>query len=255
MQIVQDLLKQFLKKEPFITKVKKIYDFVFDLMVIYPCYKIFAWFVAFRFQQATYCYFLSPYNFTWENERIIEVPIIWRLVNEGEEKKILEVGNVLSHYFRINHDVVDKYEKTGRVINEDITYFQPNHKYDLIVSISTFEHIGFDEDPRDTGKILVAIKNIRNLLALGGRAVITLPLGYHPELDDLLKEEKIQFDEKYCMKRISRLNSWVEVKWDTVRNPTYDKPFRFANWLFVGVINNHSAVENHQRHNSRNLCQ
>ena len=26
------------------------------------------------------------------------------------KKKILEVGNVLSHYFRINHDVVDKYE-------------------------------------------------------------------------------------------------------------------------------------------------
>lgn len=171
------------------------------------------------------------------------------------KKKNLEVGNVLSHYFRINHDVVDKYEKTGRVINEDITYFQPNHKYDLIVSISTFEHIGFDENPMDPDKILVAIKNIRNLLALAGRAVITLPLGYHPELDDLLKEEKMQFDEKYCMKRISRLNSWVEVKWDTVRNPTYDKPFRFANWLFVGVINNHSAVENHQRHNSLNLCQ
>ena len=89
------------------------------------------------------------------------------------------------------------------------------------------------------------LKNIRNLFTLTGRAIITLPLGYHPELDDLLKEEKMQFDVKYCMKRISRLNSLVEVKWDTVRNPTYDKPFRFANWLFVGVINNHSAAENH----------
>lgn len=240
MQIIRDLLNQFLKKEPLLTKVKKIYDFMFDLMVIYPYYKIFAWFVTFRFQQAAYSYFLSPYNFTWENERIIEVPIIWRLVKESKEKNILEVGNVLSHYFRINHDVVDKYEKTGGVINKDITYFQSNHKYDLIISISTFEHIGFDENPRDSYKILVAIKNIRNLLTLTGRAIITLPLGYHPELDDLLKEEKIQFDEKYCMKRISRLNSWVEVKWDTVYNPTYDKPFRFANWLFIGVINSRS---------------
>ena len=48
--------------------------------------------------------------------------------------------------------------KTGRVINEDITYFQPNHKYDLIVSISTFEHIGFDEDPRDTVKFWLLLK-------------------------------------------------------------------------------------------------
>lgn len=244
MQIVQDLLKQFLKKEPFITKVKKIFDFMFDLMVIYPYYRIFRWFAAFTFQQAMYYYCLSPFNFTWENERIIEVPIIWKLVKESNGGKILEVGNVLSHYFRINHDVVDKYEKACGVINEDITYFQPNHKYDLIVSISTFEHIGFDENPRDPNKILDAIKNIRNLLTLAGKAVITLPLGYHSELDDLLKEGKIQFDEKYCMKRISRLNSWVEVKWDVVRNPTYDRPFRFANWLLIGVINSHSAGKN-----------
>ncbi len=106
----------------------------------------------------------------------------------------------------------------------------------LIVRISTFEHIGFDENPRDPGKILAAIENTRNLLALAGRAIITLPLGYNSELDDLIREEKILFDEKYYMKRISRLNSWVEVKWDAVCAPAYDKPFRFANWLFIGLL-------------------
>lgn len=241
MPIIQDLLNHLLKKEPILKKVKKIYDFIFDLAVVYLYYKIFRSFAVFKFQQVSYHYFLSSYNFTWENERIIEVPIIWRLVKESYGEKILEVGNVLSHYFCVKHDVVDKYEKTGGVINEDITYFQPNHKYDLIVSISTFEHIGFDEPPKDPHKIIDAIKNVRNLLAPGGKAVITLPLGYHSELDNLLREEKIQFDEKYCLKRISRLNSWQEVKWDGVHNPTYDEPFRFANWLLVGVINNYSV--------------
>lgn len=241
MPIIQDLLNHLLKKEPIPKKVKKIYDFVFDLVIVYPYYTIFRSCLGFTFRSATYRYFLSPYNFTWENERIIEVPIIWRLVKESYGKKILEVGNVLSHYFCVNHDVVDKYEKTGRVINKDIIDFQPRYKYDLIVSISTFEHIGFDEPSKDPNKIMDAIKNVRNLLAPGGKAVITLPLGYHSELDNLLREEKILFDEKYCMKRISRLNSWVEVNWDVVRDPTYDEPFRFANWLLVGVINNYSV--------------
>ena len=31
MQIIQDLLRQFLRKEPFIAKVKKIYDFMFTI--------------------------------------------------------------------------------------------------------------------------------------------------------------------------------------------------------------------------------
>jgi hypothetical protein len=34
----------------------------------------------------------------------------------------LEVGNVLNHYFKLNHDVIDKYEKGKNVKNIDITY-------------------------------------------------------------------------------------------------------------------------------------
>lgn len=241
MPIVKDLLSHFFKREPIVTKAKKIYDFIFDLVVICPYYKIFKSSSVFTFQQVVYHYFLSPHNFTWENERIVEVPIILRVVKENYGKRVLELGNVLSHYFCINHDVVDKYEKANSIINKDIVDFRPDHKYDLIVSISTFEHFGFNEyagDTKDHNKILDAIKKVKSLLASGGKAVITLPLGYNPELDKLLKEKKTLFNEKYCMKRISRLNSWIEVNWDDVHEATYDKPFRFGNWLLIGVINN-----------------
>lgn len=238
MPIIQELLKHLFKKEPVLKKVQKIYDFIFDLTIVYPYYKIFKSLAVFKFQQSSYYYFLNPYNFTWENERIVEVPIIWKLVKENYGRKIIEVGNVLSRYFCVNHDVVDKYEKTNGIINKDIIDFQPRGKYDLIVSISTFEHIGFDEIPKDPNKILAAIKKVRDMLAPGGKAVITLPLGYHSDLDSLLKEERIMFDEKYYMRRISRLNSWVEVDSSVVCEPRYDKPFRFANWLLIGVIRN-----------------
>jgi hypothetical protein len=81
------------------------------------------------------------------------------------------VGNVLSHYFSVNHDVVDKYEKAEGVINRDIIDFHPSKEYDLIISISTLEHVGWDEDIsdhkilHDPSKILRAIENLRGLLA------------------------------------------------------------------------------------------
>ena len=45
--------------------------------------------------------------------------------------ELLEIGNVLSHYFKWDHDVVDKYEKVEGVINEDVVDFRPSKKYDI----------------------------------------------------------------------------------------------------------------------------
>lgn len=70
---------------------------------------------------------------------------------------MLEVGNVLSHYFPIHHDIVDKYEVCPGVINQDIADFLPQEKYDLILSISTVEHVGWDEQPQEPTKLLQVI--------------------------------------------------------------------------------------------------
>src|SRR5713226_728772 len=63
----------------------------------------------------TYQYFYDDYNLTWCNERTVEIPIIWRAVCENKERRVLEVGNVLSHYFSTSHLVVDKYERNPKV--------------------------------------------------------------------------------------------------------------------------------------------
>ena len=44
------------------------------------------------------------------------------------------------------HDVLDKYEKGNNVINDDVVSFSTEVKYDLIVSVSTLEHVGWDEN-------------------------------------------------------------------------------------------------------------
>ena len=159
------------------------------------------------------------------------------MLREYPEQKILEVGNVLSHYFSVNHDILDKYEKAYGVINQDVINFQPAKKYDLIVSISTLEHVGWDESPREPMKILQAIENLKNLLAPGGKMVITLPLGYNSEMDSLLKENKIQFTRMYYLKRSSRGNKWTETNWqDVVNNAKYNYSFYYANALVVGIF-------------------
>ena len=57
-----------------------------------------------------------------------------------------------------------------------------------IVSISTIEHVGWDETPRGLNKIPLALENLTGCLASGGEIVVTLPLGYNAYLDKLLKE-------------------------------------------------------------------
>jgi len=149
---------------------------------------------TFTLQGQTYRYFYHPYNTTWKNERAVEIPIILEKIQfyHYQGGRILEVGNVLSHYVHFQHDIVDKYDKTTGVINQDVVDFQPlseNDKYDLIVSISTIEHVGWDETPRDPKKIPLALENLATkCLAPGGEIVVTLPIGYNAYLDKLLKE-------------------------------------------------------------------
>jgi hypothetical protein len=99
----------------------------------------------FSFNGQKYAYFIHEYNTTYKNERAVEIPIFKNILDANSNKKILEIGNVLSHYFKINHKVVDKYEKSPGVINKDALTYQSKNKYDLILAISTFEHIGFDD--------------------------------------------------------------------------------------------------------------
>ena len=72
------------------------------------------------------------------------------------------------------------------MINEDIIDFDPGRRYALIVSVSTLEHVGWDEDePRDPEKVLRAIERLRELLTPSGELLFTVPHGWQTDLDGL----------------------------------------------------------------------
>ena len=194
---------------------------------------------TFMFLGKSYEYSSHEYNETWKNERTIEVPIIWEYVKEYKGKNILEVGNVLSHYFTVDHDVVDKDEVANRVINQDVVDYKPDKKYDLIVSISTMEHIGHFENPGSwvqPQKILVALQNLKNLLSPYGQIIITFGMGYNYLLDAHVKLGNIKFSKMACMRRISKDNEWEETEFGKIKNDEYGKPFNGSNNLVVGFL-------------------
>jgi hypothetical protein len=149
--------------------------------------------------------------------------------------RILEVGNVLSHYFTIHHDVVDKYEVAPGVINQDIVGFIPTERYDLILSISTLEHVGWDETAREPAKLLQAIEHLRNqCLAPGGQIVASLPVGYNEFFDGLLRDGKSPFTQQHFLKRVSKRNYWVESDWNGCKNAAYGRFVAHA--IIIGTI-------------------
>jgi hypothetical protein len=64
----------------------------------------------------------------------------------------------------------------------------------LIVSITTLEHVGWDETLHDDVKIVRAIENLRSLVRPNGvMIIVTFPLGYNFAIDKVLKDRVIQF--------------------------------------------------------------
>lgn len=165
---------------------------------------------SFVFRGKEYRYFFHPYNLSWMNERAVEIPVIRSEMSGFEEDAILEVGNVLSHYGAVSHEVLDKYEQANGVINEDAVDYDPGRKYDMVICISTLEHIGRDENGEHGAKALAALDNIEGLLKPGGKLVASVPIGHNQAVDDLVLREDRLFNWISFMRRTSSNNQWEE---------------------------------------------
>lgn len=198
---------------------------------------------TFDFLGSSHAYFIHPYHRTWTTERAVEIPIaLHALSGLREGADVLEVGNVLSHYPdglrlvpRFRYTVVDKFERAPGVVNEDILEFTPPRRIDLVLSISTLEHVGWDEG-KDPGRWRAAVARLVDSLAARGRLLATMPVGYNPDVDRCLREGKLPFDDVHYLKRISRDNRWREAPLDEVKEAKYGSPYPSANAILVGSL-------------------
>jgi len=201
--------------------------------------------MSFTFQGESYDYCRGKYNAAWTNERCVEVPIIYSKVCAHRPQRVLEIGNVLQHYYDVHHDILDKYEKAPGVVNQDVVDFQPVHDYDLIVSISTFEHIGRDgleTSQRDDAKVIHALENVWKWLSPTGAAWITMPLGYARPLDQFWRSGMLGFSKEYYMHLVKRAEGTWEQGSTAIWEQGFEEqvelqyPFDHVVWLLIGVM-------------------
>jgi hypothetical protein len=197
----------------------------------------------FTFQGEQLPYTLHRYNCTYRNERTVEISIARWFLAAGRTGRMLEVGNVLAHYGVTGHTVVDKYETVAGVLNQDIIGYTPDHPFDTVVAISTLEHIGWDDEPREPEKVLQAIDAVRCCVAPGGRLLVTLPIGYNPMLDDALRSGAVQMQRETWLVRENRSNDWRETDRDEALGREYGRPFRNANALCIGTEHRRTAAD------------
>ena len=180
----------------------------------------------------------SFYNTSFFNERTVEIPMVKEIISSYKRNNFLEIGNVLQHYnYPESRVIVDKYEVSQNVINEDIETYSTQTKFNLIVSISTLEHVGLDEGEMlpDKDKLQRCILNIsNNLLAKEGVLIVTLPVNYNENVDKFIRENTI-FQEKFFMKKDSLLlNTWKKVSFDDLTVKNRSKPILIED-VFFGI--------------------
>jgi SAM-dependent methyltransferase len=189
----------------------------------------------FTFAGRRYPYQYHRYKWSWLTERAVEVPIAQAVVDRNAGRRVLEVGNVLSHYGPQDHVIVDKYEQQAGVLNRDVFDLDDLGQFDLIVVVSTIEHVGRDEEPRDPDKAVQALHRIQELLAPGGELLLTVPVGYHDGLDAALSRGEFDFAHTSALRRVGPTR-WVEAAPEEVWGLPYDFLLYSARAVFVGQM-------------------
>jgi SAM-dependent methyltransferase len=156
-------------------------------------------------------YLYHRYKRSWLTERAVEVPVAQAEVDRSAGGRILEVGHVLGHYGPSAHVVVDKYEEAPGVLNLDVLDLGDLGPFDLIVAVSTLEHVGHDESPRDPAAAPRAVAALRERLAPGGRLLVTVPAGYNAAFDTALREGTIATHSLTALRRVGAGTRWQQV--------------------------------------------
>lgn len=194
---------------------------------------------GFELDGVAYSYLFHHYNLTWDNERAVELPLAAAALQRRGGGSVLEVGNVLHNYLSAEElparrRVIDKYERAPGVENSDVVDHVPAAPYDLIVSLSTIEHVGQDEEPREPEKAIRALEAMHAWLAPGGELLVTVPLGHNPALDEAVLGDSLPFQSLRFMRRVDAANRWVQAEASEVAGARYGAPYPFANAIAVG---------------------
>jgi SAM-dependent methyltransferase len=127
-------------------------------------------------------------------ERVIEIP--WALSRYAGERHVLDIGSSFALPFYLDElralgiaelhgvDLAPRAIGGVRMTRADVRAMPfPDGFFDLVLCVSTIEHIGFVNDiygvdaPKEPHGDIAALREIRRTLAADGRVVVTVPFG------------------------------------------------------------------------------
>jgi hypothetical protein len=173
--------------------------------------------------------YLPLHRWYWRTERAVELPLAEGTIRQYDPATVLEVGNVLGNVGIHGQTVVDKYEVAPGVINVDIIDYDPGRTFELVVSVSTLEHVGWDETPRDSSRAVAALEAMSRL---GRDLFVTIPVGYQRPLEPAFIDGP--FDEVLLFVRTSRLPRWELRPLADVSKVRFGGPYAAGNGILVG---------------------
>lgn len=161
-------------------------------------------------------YLREGHNYAGQNERAIEVPLGLHFIQDFPDA--VEVGAVLPYYRRTTHTVIDLVDALATVSMDALDFDFGERP---ILSISSLEHFGFgDFSNVDVTAIPRFLKKLRK------NYLLTVPLGYNPLCDSLIKNLPVTYYSRKDWK-----NTWERV--DAPIYTTYNTPFPWANTIAV----------------------
>lgn len=209
--------------------------------------------------------YLRQRNHPWGNERTVEVPIAQRFTQAAPNDAVLEVGDTLSKYTPVDHMVLDAYESRDGVRNQDVATLDWGPTFERIVSVSTLEHVGYDEDEYggsehvNSQKVRTAVQSLKNALLPGGELLFTVPWDYNPHMDTAMRNGALGLTTIHGMRRLEGmtdlpvdvtcgecgtegrveadypLNRWEECTLEAVTTTRYDDPHPYANGILIAT--------------------
>ena len=153
----------------------------------------------------------NSYNAAATNERTIEIPLGFYF-KDYFKNDIIEIGAVTPYYHNCQHEVYDLYDSYKKCIRKDFSTCDDFYKNKNILSISTVEHIGFDNYSNQHGKYPVERWDggfiiLQKIISSCNNYLLTIPIGYNPVLDHKILQSDISH---LICKRTNRQNDWEQ---------------------------------------------
>lgn len=182
-----------------------------------------------------YTYFISARNSTWANERAVEISYAKEILKHVGPCDLMEIGNVLKNYLSGDWLVCDKYDSSPGIEQQDVLSLAIGRKFKRIISVSTLEHVGFDEPCQKIDAFPLAMSRIAEHLEVGGEFHCTLPIGYNPIVDQHLRDGSVKFDKVIYLLR-DGMTSWRMGSSREAHEQKYGHPYGCANALAICVV-------------------